>query len=115
MCHLGLVVPLASAASSAGGCLPTFDVDVSGVSCALGGHGRQSMVEIRVQGATRLHRVTVMIFISIAATLQRLPGPLAVQARAKVQIDVDSATACDVSSDGDRSVLWNIGDFHRLR
>ena len=34
--HMGHVVPFASAASAAGGCLPTFDVDVSGVSCALG-------------------------------------------------------------------------------
>ena len=44
-------------------------------------------------GATRLHRVTVMIFISIAATLQRLPGLLAAQPRTAVQIDADSATA----------------------
>ena len=66
------------------------------------------------EGATRLHRVTVMIFISIAATLQRLPGLLAVQARTAVQIDDDSATAQSVSSDEDRSVLWNICDFHRL-
>ena len=42
-----------------------------------------------------------MIFISIAATLQRLPGPLAGQARAKVQIDVDSASAHSVPSEGD--------------
>ena len=42
---MGHVVPFASA----GGCLPTFDVDVSGVSCALGGeHGRQSVVEISI-------------------------------------------------------------------
>ena len=66
------------------------------------------------EGATRLHRVTVMIFISIAATLQRLPGLLAAQARTAVQIDVDSATAQIVSSDGGRSVLRNICDFHRL-
>ena len=57
------------------------------------------------QGATRLHRVTVMIFIGTAATLQRLLGPLAVQARTAVQIDVDSATAHSVSSDGDTSIL----------
>ena len=66
------------------------------------------------EGATRLHRVTVMIFISIAATLQRLPGLLAAQARTAVQIDVDSATAHRVSSDEERSVLWNICAFHRL-
>ena len=79
----------------------------------------RSMVEITPQwprrGATPLHRVTVMLVISIAATLQRLPGPLAVQARTPVQIEVDSATAHSVSSDGDRRVLWNICDFHRLR
>ena len=63
------------------------------------------------QGAARLHRVTVMIFIGIAATLQHLPGHLAAQARTAVQIDVDSATAHSVSSDGDRSVLCNICDF----
>ena len=66
------------------------------------------------EGATRLHRVTVMIFISIAATLQRLPGLLAAQARTAVQIDVDSATAHNVLSDEDRSLLWNSCDFHRL-
>ena len=66
------------------------------------------------EGATRLHRVTVMIFISIAATLQRLPGLLAAQARTAVQIDVDSATAQIVSSDGGRSVLRKFCDFHRL-
>ena len=79
----------------------------------------QSMVEFTPQwpglGVTRLYRVTVMIVIGIGATLQRLPGPLAVQVRTAVQIDVDSATAHSVSSDGDRSVLWNICDFHRLR
>ena len=73
-----------------------------------------SSQSVHHEGATRLHRVTVMIFISIAATLQRLPGLLAVQARTAVQIDVDSATAQSVSSDGGRSVLWNICDFHRL-
>ena len=66
------------------------------------------------QGATRLHRVTVMIFISIAATLQRMLGLVAVQSRTAVQMDDDSATAQSVSSDGSRSVLWNICDFHRL-
>ena len=45
------------------------------------------------EGATRLHRVPVMILISIAATLQRLPGLLAAQPRTAVQIDADNATA----------------------
>ena len=67
------------------------------------------------EGATRLHRVTVMIFISIAATLQRMLGLVVVQSRTAVQIDDDSATAHSVSCDEDRSVLWNICDFHRLR
>ena len=50
-----------------------------------------SSQSVHHEGATRLHRVTVMIFISIAATLQRLPGLLAAHARKAVQIDDDSA------------------------
>ena len=33
MSQMGFVVPFASQASAAGGYLPTFEVDVSGVSC----------------------------------------------------------------------------------
>ena len=73
-----------------------------------------SSQSVHHEGATRLHHVTVMIFISIAATLQRLPRLLAAQTRTAVQIDVDSATAHSVSSDGERSVLWNICDFSQV-
>ena len=46
------------------------------------------------QGATRLHRVTVMIVISIAATLQRLD--LWRHLRTAVRIDVGSAAVDSV-------------------
>ena len=74
-----------------------------------------SSQSVHHEGATRLHHVTVMIFISIAATLQRMLGLVVVQSRTAVQIDDDSATAQSGSCDEDRSVLWNICDFHRLR